>query len=351
MNKTDNMKNSIYIITLVLLPLLFSCSKSDVEEGGTISLKAAVGHIETGTKAIADVDLWEGTTPSGSNILRSEVWFSTISGTYEDAVTPDEKTLLPARTTITYNSNTQTLPDRELRYPTNNDPVYCVGLYPIPEDLSSRNGEKDWIIAADNKSVSHKIDGTQDIMYAPQINGSWNNHFETQEFRHLLTWVKICVVANSTQAIESWGKIKSIKIKSSDKVTITDLGITNFDSAIDDGKIEYSSNIIPIASLEESSGKALTTTIQMCGSLLCSPPYIKNSDGSFEYKLDIVTENKTKEDVSIILKNDDGDLVTSKKDIVGSLFVITLYFNKFDVVDGVCTLNSWNDQNDDLFLK
>ena len=33
----------------------------------------------------------------------------------------------------------------------------------------------------------------------------------------------------------------------------------------------------------------------------------------------------------------------------GLQYVLTLYFHPFNVVEGVCTLNAWNAQNEDLY--
>lgn len=35
----------------------------------------------------------------------------------------------------------------------------------------------------------------------------------------------------------------------------------------------------------------------------------------------------------------------------GKLFILSLYFTPFNIIEGTCTLNYWNDQNEDLYLQ
>ena len=55
------------------------------------------------------------------------------------------------------------------------------------------------------------------------------------------------------------------------------------------------------------------------------------------------------------IKNTPTDLdyepLTSLSEAAGKLFIISLYFSPFNVIEGTCTLNYWNDQNEDLYMK
>jgi hypothetical protein len=67
--------------------------------------------------------------------------------------------------------------------------------------------------------------------------------------------------------------------------------------------------------------------------------------------LDIECENGTATNVEVVLT----PLTNTKEELeklkypAGMQYVLILYFHPFNVVDGVCTLNEWNAQNEDLY--
>ncbi|MBR5298339.1 MAG: hypothetical protein IKU29_10805, partial [Parabacteroides sp.] len=212
----------LYLIYIGIVGCLcFSaCSKNEDsfldERMGNISLSAVVDELKIVTKTLND-NAYTGSVPSPDKNLEAAVWFSLESGCYPESLSDDEtdetkialsaETNLPIHGVINFQSGTATFPESndglEPKYPVNNQPVYCVGLYP----------HEGWTVDESATKATHAITGTEDLMFAPEISGSWNQHFEIQRYRHLLTWLKICVCTTTPEAGKYWGKLKNITLK------------------------------------------------------------------------------------------------------------------------------------------
>ncbi|MBQ7774279.1 MAG: hypothetical protein IJ383_09515 [Bacteroidales bacterium] len=317
------MKNICYII--LIASLLTACSQAEMEEPDRrIALSASVGELAVTTRA-ATAAPYKGTTPSSDNKFTADVWFSATSGEYSPTVA-DEEANLPCHTKIEFDSEALEYPrneNKDLKYPSGGS-AYCVGLYPSGNTWTT----------TDNQTVSATIDGVQDLMFAPQHSGSWTSPFSQTplQFNHLLTWLRICVCATSEDAPATWGEITRISVGSKDQVAVK-LGL---------GTVTYGGNDVDIVALESTDGLPLATTIQEVGSVLCSP--------ATEYTLKIKTSKGEDKEVLIKLNDLEGNEITDANSTVGKLFVLSLYFNKSAVLEGVCTLNSWNNQDEDLYL-
>ena len=90
--------------------------------------------------------------------------------------------------------------------------------------------------------------------------------------------------------------------------------------------------------LNNGSGIDLGINIQDVGSIFCYP--------QSSYTLIIECENGTTKDIPIELKALSGSTIDFP---AGYQYVLTLNFHPFNVVEGVCTLNAWNAQNEDLY--
>ena len=138
------------------------------------------------------------------------------------------------------------------------------------------------------------------------------------------------------EAARQWGGVTEITISSKDKLEIN-LAETG-------DKISYIGNDIEIKTFEKAEGVLPSLTSTEAGSVLCSP--------ATEYTVKIKTTNYPGgKDIPISLTNLDYQPLTSSSEAVGKLFIISLYFSPFNVIEGTCTLNYWNDQNEDLYMK
>ena len=308
------------IICALLIASSIACSKVDQKHGDNAAIQLKVGVAETliGTKAAANPVPYRGTTPTSENQLKAHVFFSDESGVYGH--NPVAPTYLPARTSITFKDANFTHPDmvsgRNLMYPVGDAPVYCVGLAPA---------DNKWQISEDNRVISHEIDGSTDLMYAPEITGKWTEHFPVQEYCHAQTWIQIAVCASDVFAKDFWGKLKSIAIES----------FTMMNFIPGQGAISYSGEKKSIVVFEDEY--ELKPTLHELGSAFCSP--------NTEIMITINSEKITDKKVSISMPSQ------SITEMAGKVYVVELYFNSFDVVEGKCSIKPWEYQDENISMK
>ena len=326
------------IIDIWIMALVFvACSDSaDVpQEGRGICLNAAVGEIES---------RYVGTTPTAGNPLDAWVWFSESNSDFKH--NPTATNYLPCRTEMSFDGTPTyayyKVADNEkynLEYQStqlNNAyvPVYCVGFHP----------NSVWT-TADDKTATANINGKQDLMFAKRISGTWGEPFGSTDanrnlkFDHLLTWVKICVCATSQEAVEAWGTITDVSISSDTQISV---------NAIDGTAITNTSEMIPVAIDADDGELPLQTITQELGEVYCSSPKEETIDSETEYIYTVNMKVGGKDvGIQIPVKDFDGNKLSDTK---GKLIILTLYFNKFDMIEGVCTLNAWEAQNEDLYM-
>ena len=68
------------------------------------------------------------------------------------------------------------------------------------------------------------------------------------------------------------------------------------------------------------------------------------------YTVSITTEFGGEKTIDISLSDLDYVEISDPAETVGKLYILRLYFNPFNIIEGTCTLNYWNGQNDDLYL-
>jgi len=354
-------RNTCIYITLFLL--LLACDRADVAENNHISLKASIGEMNTVSKGSTSVAApYEGTSPADSTLV-SDVWFSKSASYFPHNPSGDPATNLPCHTTMTFTSDAATYADykpagqsvaQTLKYPINGDDVYCVGFHPQSDPAYPKAG---WY-TEDGINVSHPINGCEDLMFAGIISGDWNNHFQTQSYKHLLTWVKVSVCAMTMETARQWGKVTKVTISSKDSLNInlsTNPANVTYDYTKDSPKILTVYD-------DEATGTELSLTSKVIGSAFCSPmtvsvPVIGN-DGKptganktvAGYEVSITTEHGGTKTIPVTLSDLDYVEITDPASTVGKLYILSLYFNPFNIIEGTCTLNYWNGQNEDLYL-
>lgn len=106
-------------------------------------------------------------------------------------------------------------------YPHATNPVHLLGLYPTTTVPAT-----DWTIASDGKSASFTFDGSHDVMATQEVattraDGVTGGTYKTLTFHHLLTKLDLLIKAKDQAAIEAWGNVTSIKVKSTNIATVT----------------------------------------------------------------------------------------------------------------------------------
>lgn len=151
------------------------------------------------------------TTPTPENPVLADVWASTTSNIYKhvDGAAGDGSNNVVSRHTKAnfQNGSAQLLIDAI--YPQNNT-VNFVAMHP-----------QGWVGNDAGISASYTFDGKTDVMFAPQTSGKYGDtNWPKLTFKHLLTWLRIEIVAESEAISDAWGELQSLTIKSSNNVTI-----------------------------------------------------------------------------------------------------------------------------------
>lgn len=343
-------------ISLFVLGLAFvACTRIDKPQDRAIKLYFASDNLQVETKAEAEAF---GSAPTEQTPFTADVWFSLTKGKYEHNPSANEELSIPAKVPVTFTSTQATdaiWEGKNLLYPLDpdkpqQDPVYCVGLYP-----GESAGDPDWsdeLTDNDSKTkFTHAINGSQDLMFADQIKGSYNENFAPQNYKHLLTWIKVNVSATSAEAAKVWGPVAELSVGSRESSVEV---IVSGDS---DTEIAFSGDTLAIAAtnVPNKNPEGLSVIGQTVASLFCSGPYtkIKNSTNPSDplgYWITVSTDKiRDAKSVFVPITWDSG-IPADERDPKGKLFIINLYFNEVSVVSGVCTLHYWEDTAEDLYL-
>ena len=220
------------IIHISLLICLISCQQNGldtVQVGAPIYVAASVGG-STMTKAPYMPMDNQGhmiETPSPEHPLKTDVWGSTTSYIFTEEFYDQEKTRpwdgsdesgkVAIHTDATFQSGDPQLL-RAAIYNKNTKPtVYFVAFSPISQ------GAEKWVASEDGKSASFVFSGNDDVMFAPQVQGTYATDYSKSpvlSYRHLLTWLRVEMQAESKEVSDSWGAIKSMTIRSNSNVKI-----------------------------------------------------------------------------------------------------------------------------------
>lgn len=220
------------IIHISLLICLISCQQNGldaVQVGAPVYIAASVGG-DSMTKAPYMPTNNQGhmvETPSPEHPLKTDVWGSTTSYIFTEEFYDQEKTRpwdgsdesgkVAIHTDATFQSGDPQLL-RAAIYNKNTKPtVYFVAFSPISQ------GAEKWVASEDGKSASFVFSGNDDVMFAPQVQGTYATDYSKSpvlSYRHLLTWLRVEMQAESKEVSDSWGAIKSMTIRSNSNVKI-----------------------------------------------------------------------------------------------------------------------------------
>lgn len=201
----------------------------------------------------------------------------------------------------------------------------------------------------DNTSASLTFNGSQDVMFAPQVSGKYGNDTPpTLEFHHLLTWLKLEISAESDAVATAWGPLKSITIESSDNVSI-DLSKTF--SAND---VKFSSETVAMNFHKTGSddlfpdiedGYTMTTDVKEVGYVMCEPvqavvkdQYASGTVRIPEYKITIVSQYRN---VTIDVDLMDGAESYFAENTMGHQFTLSLKFKMGNTIAVSTGITDW----------
>lgn len=359
----------LYAISLMCILLGYGCAPSMEPQRRFIALNASLeevridGTIESKAGGSVSADPYTG-SPAVSNSLDAALWFSYDLGSYSH--NPASPQNLPCATSVSYDSHAPVdiRQDGQLvlypvpvdaNYAEVGDEVYCVGFSP-----STGWGE---LTASAVSSAGHAINGSEDLMFADQMIGSYSENFGSQTYRHLLTWIRINMSTTSLKAAAIWGDVESLEIVSPNRTLTVDFSNSLQDGVPQASTVGYSGGPDDFH-LALPANSSLSVTTKLFGQVFCAPPapavlngsgkyeYLTGDSGELGYIIRVRTKNIPQKEVFVKLKKEDNvTLIESADYAIGKLFVVNLHFNEIAVVEGVCTLRQWDDQNSDIYLK
>lgn len=222
------MKRFIYIIFAALLMTSCEIEKPELE-GSPIYLSVVTEDSEV-TRAPYGFTIPNDTE---DGILRTAIWATSFregtAGSYIFNYSNPNPPLngkngtganegqVAIHATADFDSGYPQLLDQAV-YPKAGTPVFFVGFHP-------QNG---WSNESDVKYAEFTYNGSQDVMFAPRREGKYATTgtetlvFDAPQlkFWHLLTWMKIKMVAESEEVLDAWGKVTNIKITSNNQLKV-----------------------------------------------------------------------------------------------------------------------------------
>ena len=367
--------NYLYIACGFVLAGMMACTNDTPgirptdEEASRIYLSAGVGGpvVSSRTPYMGDPTEINGSqyeVPTMTQPLDVSVWASTTSGSFLNKGKDGSDGTVAIHTQAHFQSGAPQLLGQAI-YPKNdNTPVHFVSFHPKSDS---------WNLQNDNNSANFTFSGKEDVMFAPRISGTYGIDYEnspgsvpTFHFRHLLTWLRIEMIAdmdeedveNRKAVAEAWGEIVSMTISSKNQVTVNNLSEEGFNSSnvifsgeATDMKLYHTDtdNVFPNAGSQMIPYEKLTEVAYV----MCAPvvgQYIDDEGKDLpvpEYTLHIQT---TKRDVHIpidLMKIDGNAVSPFTVNTMGYQFIIQLNFKMGNVI-GVSAAISL-DANTDWF--
>lgn len=336
-------------------------------------------------ESVAPYTVYTQTTPTTDMPLFAAIWASSISHQYTGVQSYNtnaaayrayvENGYVDYHNTTKFTSGVKQLLDHQLFYPDANaqgytdgtgtgihewsqqdrtglakSPIYFIGLCP--------RSESGWSVKSDGTGMKdnvayHTFDGKEDVMYAPEVS---KNITETQTtaaltFHHLLTWIRIRLCAETPEAIASWGKVESIRIKSKDQVFIDTSKRLDEEGAVTFAESK-ANNTIPTYKITngvytknefsytgENAGVGLTLSPNELCYVLCAPKNAVATAGQSEYEMYIDTSLKKNVLVTVDLKGEDGNNFSGNT--AGHQFTVLVTFKLGFNISTVATVSSW----------
>lgn len=322
------------------------------EEAGRIYLSAGFGDAATTRTPYYPTD-GDGTVltePTMDHPLNVSVWASTDKNVFKNDEKDGKDGTVAIHTNAHFQSGDPQLLGKAI-YPKSQEGdaknVYFIGLHPLSNDANS------WAATNEDKSAQYTFSGKEDVMFAPQISGTYGtdyNQSPTFHFYHLLTWLRIVMVADKEEGDvikreavrDAWGKIRSISlINTQNEVTINDLGSTTEENYLTYVKFtpnesNRTMNLYSVGTddvFPTAENNKIPTSQTEVAYVMSAPVQgvAQDEEGNTvpEYTLHIVTENREM-DIPLDLKGDDGNPFAEST--MGRVFTIVLNFKMGDVI-------------------
>ena len=375
------MRKSAIIFAICASLAVLSCSKADSVQSlpdNAITVSACIAtaadlDVTTKTDPVTPYTAYQNTTPSTDMPLYAAVWASSRSHRYQGAqssrsVEYHENGYVDYHNTTKFTSRAKQLLDYQLYYPDANaegftdgtttdtdppsktalanSPVYFIGLCP--------RSESGWTVESSEgyeyNLAEHTFDGKEDVMFAAETskNITQTDKNATLTFNHMLTWLCIKMKAETEKDIETWGKVKSVKIGSKNHISINTVdGSATFTETSAGNKLPTYKVTDGSYTAEEfaftgNDGVDLTTTATELCYVLCAPIDASDADSQNEYTLTVEIGSLTgtsAKTVPINLKAADGNNFSGST--AGKQFSVVLTFKTGNNISTIAEVESW----------
>lgn len=324
--------------------LLFSCQQEEADTGTDtarqIYLCAAVENNALKTRAPFSL-----TAPERNAPLDVEVWASTTEYKFlhVDGKNGSDGTVALHTTAHFTDGKEQLL--NEAVYPEKSGTiVYFVGLHPGKEN------ESQWTTNTTGTIATRTFSGCEDVMFAPQIFGQYAENVDesdwpTFQFKHLLTWLRVKVEAESESISDAWGKLKSLKVKSEGNTVTVDLSKEYSETCVTFSGNEVELPFYKTGTDDAYQSESFTipyTEAKEVAYVLCTPVDATAADSegekTSEYTLVVETERCTVE-VPVDLMEDASTLFTGSTR--NCQFTLNLNFKMGDNITVTAAVTDW----------
>ena len=378
------MRKSATIFAICASLAALSCSKADSVQplpDNAITVSACIATaapLDVSTKAddpVTPYTAYQNTTPSTTMPLYAAVWASSRSHRYQGAqrssgsVEYHENGYVDYHNTTKFTSGAKQLLDYQLYYPDANatgftdgtdtdttpasktalanSPVYFIGLCP--------RSESGWTVESSEgyeyNLAKHTFDGKEDVMFAPEVSKNITQTDKNAKltFNHMLTWLCIKMKAETEKDIETWGKVKSVKIGSKNHISINTVDGTATFTETSEGyklptyKVTDGKYTADEFAFTDNDGVDLTTTATELCYVLCAPVDASAADSQNEYTLTVEIGSltgTTAKTVPINLKAEGGTNNFSGS-TAGKQFSVVLTFKTGNNISTIAEVESW----------
>jgi len=175
----------------------------DPAAGREVYIRAAVGNKSSSRGP------FEAGAPSVDTPLDAVVWATPTSHSYTSATGALNKPAVVETKVLFLSGEPQLI--KGIEYPADKSPLYFVAMHP----------ETGWASEGNNVAY-HSFSGCEDLLFAKETHGSYGDTNQPKlEFKHLLTQLCVKLRAESEEAAEAWGKLKSLTVKSLNRASIS----------------------------------------------------------------------------------------------------------------------------------
>lgn len=334
----------------------------------------------------------ENGKPSPDNHLNVEVWASTFDGTFlhkegwdgthdvdadDDGIPEEGNRSVSVHTKAFFQSDQPQLLSQAIYPPPirkedgvkKADPVYFVGLYPQSVDATDGTGK--WTTDENGATASYTFNGSQDLMYAPKVQGQYDvseNQNETTtttptlHFHHLLTRFNVSIGADLESGVQlvdieqAWGKVTGLQIQCYDPqgwgYGVNSLTVDLTKGMSDSGVVTMGGHDKQLMMNFYKTGKDVVfpdgeykiSEMEEVAYVMCAP--VEAVADTDEYVLIIQTQKENQElkttELFLNLKGKENDI---DKELTGSSmgkeFNINLVFKKTRAIAEVVAISPW----------